>query len=83
MKQLSSIIIKEKKITIQTELAQLPNPHIRTLAYIGGKILIKREQDIEPDLSQEKLQTLISVQHVTVENEIKLKLYSLRTKKKE
>jgi len=81
MKQLSSIKIKDKTITVQTELAKTPQDHIRTLAYIGGKILIKREQNVDVKISQEKLQSLISVQHITVENEIKFKLHSLATKK--
>ncbi|MCX7991138.1 MAG: response regulator [Proteobacteria bacterium] len=71
---LSKINIKDKVITIQTEVANYPYLHIQSIADLGGKIIDKLTKKIEDGLEDAKVIKDIEELHRSLENKIKEKI---------
>lgn len=73
---ISKISLKDKVITIQTEVANYPYLHIQSIADLGGKIIDKLTMKIEADIDETTISRNIQELHNSLENKIKEKISS-------
>lgn len=74
---LSKINIKNKIITIQTEVANYPFPHIQSIADLGGRVIDKLVFKIENSFDENTISNKIQELHLSLENKIKEKINSM------
>jgi len=76
--RLSAVSHEGDQIQIQTEFALHPRPRVTTTVVLGGRVLHKEEQiweaETETPESQEKLESFLQKQHMTVHNKVEERL---------
>ncbi len=80
MGKLSGIKIQKRLFQIQTEFAEQQDGQIVSIVVLDGRVVLKRISEVPASMNKMELEKIIELQHLSVEEEVHVKLAGLLEK---